>query len=260
MASPDGSSFEVHGALAVRRILLIVERDDFFADDALVARVVAYFSARGVTVVRYESRYAETARRISPRWSRGLPGPVRGTIKALMLLAYPARWAHFSPRYRERVGSVSNRAHALRAAIEELAEDREVFLLARSLGARIASLVADSAGVARMAALGYPFQSPTEGPNPARYLHLRSLRTPMLIVQGARDVYGGLEIANVYPLSPSTTMEFVDGDHGLRLDEPTWARVLDRVSDFFFSDSTADQTSDSEAGVGYVVRGSIMGG
>ena len=98
----------------------------------------------------------------------------------------------------------------------------------------MASLVADSMGVKRVAALGYPFQNPREGPNPDHYLHLEMLRTPMLIIQGTRDDYGGSEIASVYSVSPSTAIEFVDGDHELYLDDMALARVLARVDEFFF--------------------------
>jgi predicted alpha/beta-hydrolase family hydrolase len=56
----------------------------------------------------------------------------------------------------------------------------------KSMGGRIASLVADEAGVAGLVCLGYPFH-PTGKPDQLRVAHLRSIQTPTLILQGTRD-------------------------------------------------------------------------
>ena len=59
----------------------------------------------------------------------------------------------------------------------------------KSLGGRVASMVADEAGVAGLLCLGYPFHPPGR-PEKLRTAHLASLRTPTLILQGARDSLG----------------------------------------------------------------------
>src|SRR5689334_2747204 len=56
----------------------------------------------------------------------------------------------------------------------------------KSMGGRIASLVADAAHVAGLVCLGYPFH-PTGKPAKLRVAHLPTLATPTLIVQGERD-------------------------------------------------------------------------
>ncbi|MGZ5426434.1 MAG: alpha/beta family hydrolase, partial [Thermoanaerobaculia bacterium] len=86
----------------------------------------------------------------------------------------------------------------------------------KSLGGRIASLVADEAGVGGLVCLGYPFHPPGK-PDVLRVRHLESLKTPGLIVQGARDPFGGRGEVLRYRLSPSLNVTFLeDGDHSFR--------------------------------------------
>src|SRR5476651_446073 len=53
----------------------------------------------------------------------------------------------------------------------------------KSMGGRIASLVADAAGVAGLVCLGYPFH-PVGKRDKVRVEHLRAIKTPTLIIQG----------------------------------------------------------------------------
>lgn len=62
----------------------------------------------------------------------------------------------------------------------------------KSMGGRIASMVADEAGVGGLVCLGYPFHPPGQ-PDKLRVTHLEDLRTPTLIVQGERDAFGTRE-------------------------------------------------------------------
>ena len=62
----------------------------------------------------------------------------------------------------------------------------------KSMGGRMASLVADEAGVRGLVCLGYPFHPPGQLEK-LRTAHLRDLRTPALIVQGTRDPFGTRE-------------------------------------------------------------------
>jgi predicted alpha/beta-hydrolase family hydrolase len=86
----------------------------------------------------------------------------------------------------------------------------------KSLGGRIASMVADEAGVLGLVCLGYPFHPPGQ-PNKLRVAHLASLRTPGLIVQGTRDPFGGRDEVSRYSLSETLRVVFLeDGDHSFK--------------------------------------------
>ena len=93
---------------------------------------------------------------------------------------------------------------------------REVVIGGKSLGGRIASLVADEAQVAGLACLGYPFH-PVGKPDRLRVTHLESLRTPALIVQGERDPFGCREEVVNYSLSKRIQLHWLpDGDHSFK--------------------------------------------
>src|SRR5262249_24203016 len=86
----------------------------------------------------------------------------------------------------------------------------------KSMGGRIASLIADEAVSQGLVCLGYPFHPPGR-PQNLRVEHLRHLRTPALIVQGTRDSLGSREEAGGYELSPRIRIAWIDdGDHSFK--------------------------------------------
>lgn len=86
----------------------------------------------------------------------------------------------------------------------------------KSMGGRIASMVADEAGVAGLVCLGYPFHPPAR-PEKLRVAHLERLKTLTLIVQGERDAFGTREEVPRYPLSKAIRILFIpDGDHSFK--------------------------------------------
>ena len=86
----------------------------------------------------------------------------------------------------------------------------------RSMGGRIASLVADECGVAALVCFAYPFHPPGR-PDKLRTAHLAELRTPTLILQGERDPFGTREEVAGYRLSAAAMVQWIgDGDHGFK--------------------------------------------
>lgn len=116
------------------------------------------------------------------------------------------------------------RAEALREAYLEavaaLPDQGRLVIGGKSLGGRVASLVADqlhAAGrIAGLLCLGYPFHPPAK-PEQTRTAHLQGLKTPTLIAQGTRDPFGTpVEVAG-YVLSPAIGIFWLeDGDHDLK--------------------------------------------
>ena len=97
--------------------------------------------------------------------------------------------------------------------IAELGGGERLVIGGKSMGGRMASLVADEAGVRGLVCLGYPFH-PVGQPDRLRTAHLAALRTPTLIVQGTRDAFGTPEEVAGYELSPAIrTVWLEDGDH-----------------------------------------------
>jgi uncharacterized protein len=112
----------------------------------------------------------------------------------------------------------------------------------KSLGGRIASMVADEASVRGLVCLGYPFHPPGK-PEGNRTKHLESLQTPALILQGTRDPFGSPDDLKRYRLSPKIRVEWIeDGDHSFkprarsgRSEADNLRSAIDLVSDFIAS-------------------------
>jgi predicted alpha/beta-hydrolase family hydrolase len=86
----------------------------------------------------------------------------------------------------------------------------------KSMGGRIASMVAADAGVAGLVCLGYPFHPPGK-PEKHRTAHLAALHTPALFCQGERDTFGARDEVGAYSLSDVIQIEWMpDGDHSLK--------------------------------------------
>ncbi len=119
----------------------------------------------------------------------------------------------------------------------------------RSLGGRMASMIADQAGVRGLVCLGYPFHPPGK-PEKLRTAHLESLTTPTLICQGERDPFGTKAEVATYELSPAIALAWLpDGDHGLEprkasghTTERNWADTVVRVLAFLGSLESAGPT------------------
>ena len=108
---------------------------------------------------------------------------------------------------------------AWRDAIREAAGKKGAGSIAiggKSMGGRIASMVADEAGVAGLVCLGYPFHPPGQ-PDKLRVAHLERLKTPALFLQGTRDAFGTEDEVSRYSLSKKIRVFFLpDGDHSFK--------------------------------------------
>ena len=103
-----------------------------------------------------------------------------------------------------------------REAVHQLGSGRSLFIGGKSLGGRMASMVADDLEVRGLVCLGYPFHPPGR-PDKVRTAHLSGLRTPALIIQGERDPFGNRSDVAGYDLSASIRIEWMtDGDHSFK--------------------------------------------
>ena len=104
---------------------------------------------------------------------------------------------------------------AWRTVIEEHGGGRRVVIGGKSMGGRMASMVADETKVRGWVCFGYPFHPPGKPAQP-RIAHLEHLQTPSLILQGTRDPFGTREEVTTYPLSSSIRIDWIEnGGHSL---------------------------------------------
>jgi predicted alpha/beta-hydrolase family hydrolase len=86
----------------------------------------------------------------------------------------------------------------------------------KSMGGRIASMIADEVEADALVCLGYPFHPPGK-PNAVRTVHLAALKTPTLILQGTRDPFGGRDEVKNLKLSKKIKVHWLeDGEHSFK--------------------------------------------
>jgi len=152
-------------------------------DSTFMQRVAEGVAASGVRVIRFEFPYMQRRRETG---KRGAPDPPRILVQSF------------------------------RDAIEEVGDDTALVIGGKSMGGRIASMVADDAGVRGVLCLGYPFHPPGKAEKTGTK-HLETMRTPTLILQGTRDSFGSPYEVRTYQLSPAVRVEWLeDGDHSFK--------------------------------------------
>ncbi len=106
------------------------------------------------------------------------------------------------------------------AAVDTLKAKGPLVIGGKSMGGRVATMIADqlyvSGQIAGLLCLGYPFH-PIGKPDQLRTARLAEMRTPTLIVQGTRDLFGTREEVATYKLSKAIEIFWLeDGDHDLK--------------------------------------------
>jgi predicted alpha/beta-hydrolase family hydrolase len=152
-------------------------------DSAFMNTIAEMVAGAGIEVIRFEFEYMAKRREDGAR---------RGPDRAPKLIA----------RFEEALGLVGPVS--------------EVIIGGKSMGGRIASMIADEVGAAGVVCLGYPFHPPGK-PERLRTEHLETLKTPTLIVQGTRDRFGTQEEVAGYSLSSAIELAWMqDGDHSFK--------------------------------------------
>ena len=104
--------------------------------------------------------------------------------------------------------------------VQSLHSDQPLIIGGKSMGGRIASLLADELWsqnrILGCICLGYPFH-PLGKPETLRVEHLQNLQTPTLVVQGERDAMGNRQEVKNYSLSKRLQLAWMpDGDHSFK--------------------------------------------
>ena len=128
-----------------------------------------------------------------------------------------------------------DREPALCAAWQDVARTlgpERLVIGGKSMGGRIASMMADKLDVRGLVCLGYPFHAPGR-PERVRADHLKSIATPTLIVQGERDPFGSRADITGYALGAKVKVHFLmDGEHSFVIEplEGTTVRFVQSES------------------------------
>ena len=127
--------------------------------------------------------------------------------------------------------------------VQSLPPDQPLIIGGKSMGGRVASLLADELWsqnrILGCICLGYPFH-PLGKPEKLRVEHLQKLQTPTLVVQGERDAMGNREEVKNYALSKRLQLAWMpDGDHSFkprkrsgRSEPQNWKLAVEHMHDF----------------------------
>lgn len=225
------------GPLDGRPVLVVVGRQNSQRRSGPIDRIAARLQGPDLTVCWHERPGVLHAR----LRDRALAAAERDWLDALTARQPLAGWLArkalrlgLKLRYPKRRGWLFQR-HALDtlpspAELADFARQlpaQRVFLLGHSAGGRIATQAHSEPAVHRIVCFGYPFKHPDLPEEPHRTVHLASLTTPCLILQGERDDYGNATDATRYLLSPSIVIESVDADHDW---DPLPAEQIERIA------------------------------
>lgn len=182
------------GDPAARRHILLAHGAGAPMTSPFMSRISALLAARGLSVSLFEFAYMARRRVGGPR-------------------SPPPRTERLAVEYMAMAERVSRCAPA----------GQRHFIGGKSLGGRVASLIADQlfrrGQIAGLVCLGYPFHPPGR-PGRTRAAHLAALPCPHLVVQGERDPFGGRsEFEAMIAAGTLPAMAEVwwapDGDHDL---------------------------------------------
>lgn len=183
--------------------------------------------------------------------AHGAGAPMDSTFMELMADGLAARGArvvrfefpYMRARREQNKRSAPNRQPELlacyREVIAQLGHPTALVIGGKSMGGRIASMIADELGVRALVCLGYPFH-PAGKPQQLRVAHLYQLKTPTLIVQGTRDALGSKPEVDSYALPRRIQIEWLDdGDHSFeprkssgRTPQQAMTEAIDHVARF----------------------------
>ena len=135
---------------------------------------------------------------------------------AVRVVRFEFPYMHARRETKRRTGAPDREPvlrNSWKEVVERLGGGAGLVIGGKSMGGRIASLIADEVGARGLVCLGYPFHPPGR-PEKLRTKHLETLRTPAIIVQGTRDPFGTREDVAAYALSPVIRLVWLeDGDH-----------------------------------------------
>ena len=177
----------IDGPRTAEQVLILAHGAGQPMDSEFLRFFAVGLAADGWRVIRFNFPYMITAKRLGGR---------RPPDRQPVLLE---AWKRVIARVRE----------------EDILPHR-LILGGKSLGGRMATMLADEQQVGGLVCLGYPFHPPGRASQP-RIDHLQGLRTPTLICQGTRDPFGTPDEVAGYSLSPAIELFWVeDGEHSFK--------------------------------------------
>ncbi|MBN2752063.1 MAG: alpha/beta hydrolase [Rhodospirillaceae bacterium] len=156
-------------------------------DSPFMTAMATRLAARGVTVVRFEFPY------MSKRRTEG------------------------GKRPPDRMPALLSAFHNTMVTARDRWPHLPLFIGGKSMGGRVAAMIATEIPPTGVICLGYPFHAAGKPTTAERLAPLLAPCCPVLIVQGDRDALGNAETIASLALSPLVQVRWIpDGDHSLK--------------------------------------------
>ena len=226
--------------MKTQKITLLIGREHLEKDSYLYTNILS--EIKGIQFDVFNDSYSYFRRRVYPYIGKVIPRFIRKQpiIRSLYLQIEEQIYSIIlNPKdYKMHVAFQKNpndiflRIEKLARRLNKIPRDTEITLIGRSAGAIVATMVSLQHPIHKIISLGYPFKHPDFEEEAFRHEHLLQVNTPMLIIQGLQDVYGGQEIEKKYNFNSNTTIVFEDINHDFELTEENRIRILKNIEQF----------------------------
>ena len=177
-----------HGSPRAQILVALAHGAGAGMDSPFMDYVSSGLAERGLRVARFEFPYMQRSRQTGKR---------RPPDRAAVLLE---TWQAVIKKLRPRLKK----------------GNKKLVIGGKSMGGRIASMVAADENVDGLVSLGYPFHPPGK-PVGQRIEHLRQLAVPTLILQGERDPFGTRRDVARYRIADTIQLHWLtDGNHSFK--------------------------------------------
>ena len=229
--------------MKTKKITLLIGREHLEKDSYLYTNILS--EIKGIQFDVFNDSYSYFRRRVYPYFTKAIPRLIRKNpiVRSLYfqiekqfysIILNPNDYKmHIA--FQKNPNDISLRVEKLAKRLNKIPIDTEITLIGRSAGAIVATMVSLQHPIHKIISLGYPFKHPDFEEEAYRHEHLKKVNTPMLIIQGLQDVYGGKEIENKYQFNSNTTIVFEDINHDFELTEENRIRILSNIEQFISS-------------------------
>lgn len=181
----DGAWLWDRPSTEARATLILAHGAGAPMDSEFMQQMAQLLAARGIALLRFEFAYMAARRQDGKRRP---PNPQAQLLE---------QWRTVYAQVRQQVAG-------------------PLAIGGKSMGGRMASLLADELGADALVCLGYPFYANGK-PEKPRVAHLAQLHTPTLIIQGERDALGDRQAVAGYSLSAAIEVHWLAAaDHDLK--------------------------------------------
>ena len=226
--------------MKTNKITLLIGRENLEKDSYLYTDILS--KIKGIHFVVFNDSYSFFRRKVYPNILRMIPQFIRKQPfirhhyfrikeRIYLIILSPIDYS-MHKAFLKNPNDISLRIEKLTKTLSKIPKNTEITLIGRSAGAIVATMVSIQHPIHKIVALGYPFKHPDNEEEAYRHEHLKHVKTPMLIIQGLQDIYGGKEIEKKYYFNSNTTIVFEDIDHDFELSEENRIRILRNIEQF----------------------------